>query len=178
MKLTVASVDAELSKPIAIAGTLTLEPHLGYQWLHIWGDSGTIDLTPNTDPLTQCGYLGHNNPATPDPSKTAYDGQPYCTGSSADFNNNVVFDNVRLQRHRITFGMDLRYQMVVIGLSALTDLASAADVNTDPVTVKDPADPSGRTSMSLNNFEDDPRTEGDDSVGKQWTVAFEIGAQF
>lgn len=178
MKLTVASVDAELSKPIAIAGTMTLEPHVGYQWLHIWGDSGTIDLTPNTDPLAQCGYVGQNNPATPDPAKGSYDGQPYCTGSSADFNNNVVFDNVRLQRHRITFGMQMRYQMVLVGLHAATDLVAPADVNTDTVRAKDPSDPSGRSVIELNNFEDDPRTPGDDTVGKQWTVAFEIGAQF
>jgi hypothetical protein len=177
-KLTIASVDAQLSKPIPIAGTIILQPYVGYQWVHIWGDSGTIDLTPNTDPLGQCGYRGHNNPATPDPSKTAYDGQPVCSGSSADFNNNVVFDAVRLMRHRIDFGLQMRYQMIHLGVHAITDLVSAAAANTDKVSVRDPADPSGRTQLSLNKYEDDPRTEGDDAVGKQWTVAVEGGAQF
>ena len=177
MKLTIASVDGELSKPIAIAGTLTLVPHVGYQWLHIWGDSGTIDLTPNTDPLAQCGYAGHNNPATPDPDKGSYDGQPVCSGSSADFNNNVVFDNVRLQRHRITFGVQLQYQMVHFGFSALTDLMAPDAVNTDEVNVVDPKDPSGNTTMTVKKFGEDPRT-GDPAVAKQWTISWELGAAF
>jgi hypothetical protein len=181
MKLTVASVDAQLSKPIPIAGTVILQPHVGYQWLHIWGDSGTIDLTSNTDPIVQCGYQGHNTPATPDPSKDGYDGQPVCVGSSADFNNSVVFDAVRLQRHRLNFGMQLRYQMIHFGLHAITDLAAPADINQDDkneVTVPNPVDPTGGTSINMNNFEDDPRTAEDDEVGMQWTFAFEIGAQF
>jgi hypothetical protein len=178
MKLTVASVDGVLSKPIAIAGTATLVPHVGYQWIHIWGDSGTIDLTPNTDPLVQCGYAGHNNPATPDPDKpNVYDGQPVCSGSSADFNNNVVFDNVRLQRHRITFGLQFQYQMVHLGLSALTDLASPSKVNDEKVNVNDPSDPSGVRKISVKKFGEDPRT-GDNAVGSQWTVSWELGAAF
>ncbi|MBW2533672.1 MAG: hypothetical protein JRI55_19445 [Deltaproteobacteria bacterium] len=177
-KLTVASVDAQLSKPIPIAGTLIIQPHVGYQWYHTWGDSGTIDLTPNTDALQQCGYAGPNTPATPDPDKPAWDGQPNCTGSSADFNNTVVFDKIRLHRHRIHFGTQLRFQMVHFGVHALTDLVSPADANTETVEVRDPNDPTGQSTITLNNFEDDPRTEGDDTVGKQWTVAFEIGGQF
>jgi hypothetical protein len=177
MKLTVASVDGELSKPIAIAGTATLVPHVGYQWIHIWGDSGTIDLTPNTDPLVQCGYAGHNTPATPDPNKSSYDGQPVCSGSSADFNNNVVFDNVRLQRHRITFGLQFNYQMVHVGLSALTDLVAPVDVNKDETSVPDPSDPTGRRRMTVKVLGEDPRTN-DNAVTKQWTVSWELGAAF
>ena len=44
LKLTVASFDTQLSKPIPIAGTVTLHPHIGYQILWIFGDSGLIDL--------------------------------------------------------------------------------------------------------------------------------------
>jgi hypothetical protein len=194
-KLTVASFDAEISKPFPIAGTVVLQPRVGYQWLRIFGDSGQIDLTPNTDPVTACGYSGDNNPATPDPTKTGPDGQPVCSGSSADFNNNVVFDKVRLTRHRINFGAQIRYQMVYLGVSAITDLISPLSANdSDEDLIKranDPNDPSGQTLVGtrpcpasrnapncLHSFEDDPRTEGDDELTSQWTIAVEVGALF
>ena len=179
MKLTVASFDAELSKPIHIAGTVIVHPHIGYQFLRIFGDSGLIDLTPNTDPITACGYQGDNNPATPDPDKGGkHDGQPNCAASSADFNNNVVFDAIRLTRHRLNFGVQVRYQMMYLGLHAITDLMTPAEANTEKVDAVDPVDPTGRTTMSLNNFEDDPRTDGNDALKAQWTMSVELGAQF
>ncbi len=185
LKLTVASFDAEISKPIPIAGTLTVHPHIGYQLLWIFGDSGLIDLTPNTDPVTHCGYSGDNNPATPDPDKDGiYDGQPVCASgsSSADFNNNVVFNKIRLNRHRLTWGVQLRYQMINLGVHILTDVADPVAANDGDTVIEeqaiDPSDPSGRTRFSLNKLDDDPRTDGDDSVKKQWTIAIEFGAQF
>ena len=192
LKLTVVSFDTEISKPIPIAGTLTLHPHIGYQLLWIFGDSGLIDLTPNTDPVTHCGYSGDNNPATPDPDKPGvYDGQPVCApgSSSADFNNNVVFNKVRLNRHRLTWGLQLRYQMINLGVHFLTDVADPVKTNDDGAIFMnrdtvweddaiDPIDPSGRTRFQLHKLADEPRTEGDDSVKKQWTIAIELGAQF
>ncbi len=186
IKLTVVSFDAQISKPIPIGGTVTVHPHVGYQMLWIFGDSGLIDLTPNTDPVTHCGYQGDNNPATPDPGKPGFDGQPNCQGSSADFNNNVVFDKIRLNRHRINFGVKLRYQMVQFGVAALTDLVSPLDANKDGDTIMeggkngaiDPSDPSGNTRFELNRLADDPRTDTDDEVKSQWTIAIELGAVF
>jgi hypothetical protein len=183
IKLTVVAFDFELSKPIPIAGTVTIQPHIGYQFLRIFGDSGLVDLTPNTDPLDHCGYIGDNNPVTPDPNKPELDGQPVCTGSSADFNNNVVFERIRLWRHRINFGSFVRYQMVSFGLHVATDVISPASANGgDSETIStdavDPADPSGATRFRLHRLEDDPRTEGDDAVKRQWTIAIELGAQF
>ena len=179
LKLTVASFDAQLSKPIHIAGTLIVHPHVGYQFLRIFGDSGLIDLTPNTDPIRACDYQGDNNPATPDPDKGGQlDGQPFCNNSSADFNNNVVFDAIRLTRHRINFGSQVRYQMMYLGFHAITDLMPPQDANTETVETTDPSDPSGDTRIRINNFEDDPRTEGDDSLSTQWTFSVELGAVF
>lgn len=182
LKLTVASFDAQLSKPIPIAGTVVVQPHVGYQFLYIFGDSGLIDLTPNTDPTSLCGYQGDNNPATPDPDKGGvFDGQPVCTNSSADFNNNVVFDKVRLARHRISFGSQLRYQMVQFGFHVATDVVKPGDVNEGDTVVEeavDPDDPSGNTRFTLNKLQDDPRTPDNDEVKNQWTFAFEIGAVF
>ena len=187
LKLTVASFDTQLSKPIPIAGTVTLHPHIGYQILWIFGDSGLIDLTPNTDPVSHCGYSGDNNPATPDPSKGVYDGQPVCSGSSADFNNNVVFEKAHfIWRHRINFGMQLRYQMLMFGLHFLTDLMSPYEANKnghESLTQDngvDPNDPSGETRVpSFHKLGDDPRTPNvDETVGSQWTFAWELGAVF
>jgi hypothetical protein len=105
-----------------------------------------------------------------------------CSGSSADFNNNVVFDNVRLQRHRMTFGVQLQYQMVHFGFSALTDLVAPEKANTketDQVSAVDPTDPSGNRTVSFNRFAQDPRPGYEDNaVSKQWTVSWELGAAF
>ncbi len=179
VKLTVASFDAQVSKPIPIAGSVILTPHVGYQWLRIFGDSGLVDLTPNTDAVQQCGYQGDNSPASPDPAKAPnFDGQPTCTGSSADFNNNVVFDAVRLTRHRLNFGAHLRYQMMHFGIHAITEVVPIAEANQEKVEVLDPSDPSNKSTLTINYFEDDPRTEGDDAVKTQWTIALELGAVF
>jgi hypothetical protein len=64
-QLTIAGVDAQLSKPLPISGTLVITPYGGYQWLRIFGDSGLIDLTPNTDAVNYCNFDGVNTPATP-----------------------------------------------------------------------------------------------------------------
>lgn len=167
-QLTVAGVDGQISKPIPIAGTVVVTPYIGYQWIRIFGDSGLVDLTPNTDAVNYCGYRGPNTPATPDPGKKDqndspfYDGQPVCqNGSAADFNNTVVFDAVRLSRHRLNFGLQLRFQMIKFGSHILFDLSSPADAN------KPEKDGSGNTPVNVF-----------DGVGKQWTLAFDLGAQF
>jgi hypothetical protein len=162
-QLTVAGFDAMLSKPIPIAGTIVLLPYAGYSYTYTFGDSGLIDLTPNTDALNYCGYSGTNTPAR-DPSITTpnyYDGQPMCkAGTSADFNNTVVFNNVRAQRHRIAAGLQFRFQMVRIGLHYSTDVVDAASANKDKVWV-DPV-----SGTDTNKFQ---------GMAKQYTMAFDFG---
>ncbi|MCC6556217.1 MAG: hypothetical protein IT372_24925 [Polyangiaceae bacterium] len=159
-QLTVVGVDAQLSKPLPIAGTVVLTPYVGYQWLRIFGDSGLIDLTPNTDAVDYCGFQGMNTPATPDPVKGDQDGQPVCRGgTSADFNNTVVFDAVRLSRHRLDFGAQLRFQMIKLGAHFVTDIVGVADANKGADYEID----------GVNKFE---------GVDKQWTLAFDLGAVF
>jgi hypothetical protein len=175
-QLTVASADGELSKPIPIAGTVVLTPWVGYQYLRIFGDSNLIDLTPNTDATNYCGYVGQNSPATPDPTKSnsyngqpTFDGQPVCKGgTSADFNNTVVFNSVRLNRHRILAGLELRVQMIKIAGQFMYDVvapgsATSATVNGSPGG----SCPAGETTC--NPY---------DGVKKQMTLAFDIGAVF
>jgi hypothetical protein len=164
-QLTVAGADAMLSKPIPIAGTVVLTPYVGYSYIYIFGDSGLIDLTPNTDALNYCGYAGGNSPATPDPGKQYNDGQPVCTsGTSADFNNTAVFDPVRMQRHRIAAGLQFRFQMVRIGAHFVTDVVDPAAANEEETApTPDPNDDPGAT---VNKFE---------GMQKQYTLAFDVG---
>ena len=46
--LTTVGIDAQISKPITLADTSVITPYIGYQRLYIFGDSSTVDLTPNT----------------------------------------------------------------------------------------------------------------------------------
>lgn len=172
MQLTVAGFDAQISKPIPIAGTLIITPYGGYQWIRIFGDSGLVDFTPNTDPVAACGFTGTNTPVTPDPKSKYRDGTPVCShGSGDDFNNTGVFNPVRLTRHRLNFGLQFRFQMVKFAAHFVTDLASPEDANQGAdYDVKTPVlnDPNGAVTVE-NAFK---------GVGKQWTLGFDLGTIF
>jgi hypothetical protein len=170
-QLTVAGFDGQISKPLPIAGTLVITPYVGYQWIRIFGDSGLVDMTPNTDAVTACGYRGTNSPATPDPSKSTFDGQSVCShgsGASADFNNTTVFNPVRLTRHRLNFGLQWRFQMVKFGAHFITDVIGVSEANQGAQYEIKTVHPDGSTT-SVNKF---------DGVQKQWTLAFDLGAVF
>jgi hypothetical protein len=168
-QLTVAGFDAQVSKPIPIAGTVVLTPYVGYQWIRIFGDSGLIDLTPNTDAVNYCGYEGANTPARV-PADPNPDGQPVCgAGTSADFNNTAVFDAARLTRHRLNFGVQLRFQMVKLSAHFITDLVSPEDANQGADYESPTIDPNDDPGATVNDYA---------GVSKQWTLAFDLGAQF
>lgn len=158
-QLTVAALDAQLSKPLPIQDSQVLTPYIGYQYVWIFADSGLIDLTPATDALRYCNYAGQNVPGNtdPDPAQPANNGQPVCRGNASplDFNNNVVFKPVRLERHRLIFGLTYRYEMVMVGGQFLIDAVPPADAQndaTDKADLKDEA--------------------------RQYTMSFELGAMF
>ena len=141
-QLTTMGIDGQFSKPIPIADSSVIQPWIGYQYLFIWGDSGLIDLTPATDAIQACNYTGQNVPGNPDPSKTSvpggddhvYDGSPVCQGGQPfDFNNNTVFDPVRLRRHRLMIGVNYRYEMVMVGGQFITDLTSPSSAQVEDV---------------------------------------------
>jgi hypothetical protein len=159
LQLTIASLDAQISKPLPIQDSSILTPWVGYQHLWMFGDSGLVDLSPGTDAQGYCGYAGTNSPGNPAANKAVYDGQPICTapGGNAhlDFNNNAVFDHVRLERHRLLVGANYRYEMVMIGAEFITDLTSPADAQSSK---EDKAD--------LKNED------------RQWTIGLELGAAF
>ena len=83
-------------------------------------------------------------------------GQPVCRGGSPlDFNNNVVFKPARLERHRLIFGLNYRYEMVMLGGQFLIDAVPPADAQTDATNK---ADLMGEA--------------------RQYTLSFELGAMF
>ncbi len=159
--LTIASADVEISKPFTLAGSSVLTPWVGLQQLWIFGDSSVIDLTPGTDPLSQCNYVGDHLPGTTDPNDpnatSANTGQPYCTGggTDTDFNNNAVFRDVRTERRRIVIGLSLQHETAFISGVVMTDLGKPADAQS---SARDKQDLSGMPS--------------------QWTFAGEIGLSF
>lgn len=166
-QLTVVGVDGRLSKGIPVGGAAVITPYASYQWLRIFGDSGLIDMTPNTDAVSYCDFKGTNTPATPDPNKTDRDGQPVCgRGSSADFNNTAVFAPVRLTRHRVGGGLNLRVQMIKFGAQFMIDAVSPEDANQGAdYELPDPKNP----DVKVNKFKD---------VAQQWTLSFDLGAVF
>jgi hypothetical protein len=157
LQLTVASVDAQISKPLAIADSSILTPWIGYQYVWIFGDSGLVDLTPGTDAVGYCNFSGPNVPGNGDPDNPGvYDGKPVCNGGSAlDFNNNAVFEPARLQRQRLLLGVSYRYEMLMLGGQFITDLIKPADAQTDAA--------------------DTAALEGEN---RQWSVVLEAGAMF
>lgn len=158
-QLTVAAVDAQISKPLPLQDSAVLTPWIGYQHLWIFGDSGSVDLTPATDAQGSCGYAGINVPGNADPRKSEYDGQPICTNPGADgyadFNNSVVFNRARLERHRLLVGIKYRYEMVTAGAELITDLVPPARAQS--------------SSKDQDLLADEDR---------QWALVLELGAVF
>lgn len=151
-QLTIAGLDAQISKPLPIQDSQIVTPYLGYQYLWIFADSGLIDLTPGTDALGYCGYAGQNVPGNTDPDSAApNDGQPVCRGrgSPSDFNNNVVFKRARLERHRLIFGVNYRYEMLMAGAQFLIDALPPADAQNDDADAADLKDESRQFTLSF-----------------------------
>ncbi|HEX7669740.1 MAG TPA: hypothetical protein VF395_09165 [Polyangiaceae bacterium] len=176
-QLTTVGLDIQISKPLTIASQSVLTPWIGYQYLWIFADSGLIDTTPATDPLGYCRYAGQNVPGGPkDPARAAADGQPVCAGGSPiDFNNNVVFQNARLERQRMMFGLNYRYEMVSLGAQFITDVVSPEDAQTGSSTITVPV--ANRTG---GGFTSKKMTDKDVLAGepRQWSLVFELGAMF
>ena len=132
LQLTTVAAFGHLSKPITIASSSVITPFVGYQYLWIFGDSGLIDTTPNTDPLGYCGYTGPNSPGTPGADPNNYSGRPVCKngpGSDSDFNNTVAFDPVRLSRQRVMGGINYRWEMISVAVQYMTDVVKPSSMN-------------------------------------------------
>jgi hypothetical protein len=134
MYLTTVGIDAEISKPITLADEAVVSPYIGYQQLFIFGNSAVLDATPSVSALGQCGYQGVQQSG-------AQAGSPTCkntvsTGqgpvaNDADFNNNITFNAVRIQRNRMFLGATYRYELLYLGAQFLFDLTSPQSVDAD-----------------------------------------------
>jgi hypothetical protein len=153
--LTTVGIDAQISKPFALADTAVLTPYIGYQRLLIFADSTIVDTTPNVDAVQQCGYRGQR---VNDPDPTKNTGAPDCinkiTGpggvvdNNSDFNNNITFSRVRVHRHRGIVGVTYKYELLYLAGQFATDLTAPSDEN--------------------------PFLVG----GRQWTMSLEAGVYF
>jgi len=135
--LTSVGIDAQISKPITLADTSVITPYIGYQRLYIFGDSSTVDLTPNTNPLKACGNNGSVG-TTQNTQGQAQTGQPSCLNTipgsngapnNIDFNNDTTFTQVRTDRHRGIVGINYRYEILYLAGQFLFDLTPPNDEN-------------------------------------------------
>lgn len=167
--LTTVGIDAELSKPIALADSAVLTPYIGAQRLMIYANSSIVNLTPSVDPLQQCGYEGTNvqgNPAATPP----YDGSPVCknklsngAANNSDFNNQSVFQKQTFQTWRGIVGLTYRYELLYLAGQFALDME----------------DPSAENS----NLTGGPMQNGSPSTfnltgSRQWTLSLEAGVFF
>jgi len=92
-------------------------------------------------------------------------------GSREDFNNNVVFDQARLERQRLLIGASYRYEMVMVGMEFITDLVSPADaqVGKDKTIVRN------SNGETVDELSDSELLKDEKS---QWTLVFELGTMF
>ena len=172
LQLTTVGLDVQISKPLPIAGQMVLSPWIGYQYLWIFGDSGLIDTTPATDAVGYCQSKGPNVPGNADPSKSVYDGQPVCAknASPIDFNNNVVFSPAaRLERQRIMFGLDYRYEMISFGAEFITDLIAPADAQAGSSSFE--VTKNGKTTVVTDK-------DALAGVPRQWSFVLQLGVLF
>jgi hypothetical protein len=146
--LTTVGIDAQISKPFTLADQAVLTPYLGYQHLIIFGNSAVLDATPTVDAQQACGYLGRDQTGQPVCSNkyTAYNGsqQP----NDGDFNNNVTFNSVTLQRDRMIVGVNYRLEILYLAGQMAFDI-------TDPSS-----------------------TDSDLTGSRQWTMSLEAGVFF
>jgi hypothetical protein len=102
LDLTVASLDVSISKAFGIAGTLSLHPYAGWNYLWIVPRSGVLDATPWCDAFhPTAGDAMHPCPAMP--------------GNATDLNANFVFpEQSAVIRQRVFAGVKLKFHVVAL----------------------------------------------------------------
>jgi hypothetical protein len=135
VKITVPSLDIQLSKPFTIANSVIFQPYAGWQLIWIDADSGVVDGTPGFDALAKC------NARPPTEGELATDtGGAHCqsrapngtygtpgaaeNAAQLDVNNNMVFKAIRYRRQRLVVGTVWRYELIHFALHAAFDLVS------------------------------------------------------
>ncbi len=161
--LTTVGIDAQISKPIALADAAVLTPYVGAQRLIIFTNSANVNLAPGVDALAVCGYNGDN---TNNPNPSSNDGSPKCKNdtktqsySSTPFNDQTVFQKQTFYRWRGIAGLTYRFELLYLAGQWAMDM-------------EDPSAENG--SLGGGN--------GVNSVGitgsRQWTLSLEAGVFF
>ena len=175
--LTTVGIDAQISKPIALADSAVLTPYLGAQRLIIYANSALVNLTPGVDAMAQCGYQGNNvqgNPSAPGNPNTksnatkngTWDGSPVCGNKlangapdNADFNNQTVFTKQQFYRWRGIGGLTYRYELLWVAGQFAMDME---DPSAENGSLQGGA---GGSTFGL-------------SGARQWTLSLETGVFF
>jgi hypothetical protein len=116
---TVGAADLSISNSIIIGDAFELTPITGGQVVWTWADSELVDLTPGTNAFATC-MPSSGTPTMP--------GEPSCSGSGADYNNNAVFASIRTTRARAFVGLQARYEAFTLTGMFSGDLIPVTDI--------------------------------------------------
>lgn len=179
LTLRTLALEARVSRPLAARSGFIITPWLGYQWLRIDADSALVDLTPATDALEGCGYVGTNvpgmpgvEPDAPEPSAPVsgappgvFDGSLVCEAAGGrDYASSVAFGEAAVQRHRLLFGASYRHEVLKIGAEVITDLLRPDAAQSDAAVAR--------------ALRCDAEGENCRSAPRQWTLVVQLGAAF
>jgi hypothetical protein len=168
--LRTLALEARLSRQLVAPSGFIITPWLGYQWLKIDADSGLVDLTPSTDPVASCGFLGTNAPGMPGESEAAetaaLDGSPRCAApaGAVDYGSSVSFGEAEVFRHRVLLGLSYRQEVLKVGAELITDLVRPDAAQTDDAVAQ--------------ALRCDAQGEGCEPSPRQWTLVVQLGAAF
>ena len=147
--LTTVGIDAQISKPIALADSAVLTPYIGAQRLIIYANSTDVNLAPNADALATCGYQGVNQ-TTGGPQCSKANG----TYANADFNNLTVFQKQTFYQWRGILGLTYRYELLWLAGQFAMDMEDQSAEN-------------GSLGPGIGL-----------TGARQWTLSFETGVFF
>ena len=124
--LTIVGVDALLSKPITVTGSLTLTPYIGAQGLLVLGDSQVIDGTPTRSGYQECTrrrtvYAADGSSSLVCDAAAA---NVPAMGVENDSVNDLVFTPVRLLRMRGMGGLRIKYGLFTFTAEFIMDLTA------------------------------------------------------
>jgi len=143
--LTVASLDASLSYPFGIGGTVNLQPYAGYGLLWIIPRSQVLDANPTCD----VGVTSQDPTATcPDPRTPGATIAPGIT----ELNANFVFRNQSaILRQRMAFGFKLKFHVLALSADYTYFFAGSSSDSGGPggASIKDMSQAQHQVNLSV-----------------------------
>lgn len=128
--LTIVGIDALISKPFTVTGSLTLTPYLGAQGLLVLGDSQVIDGTPTRSGYQECTRrrtVYSTDAAGNTVSSLVCDASQSNVmqmGVENDSVNDLVFTPVRLLRMRGMGGLRIKYGLFTFTAEFIMDVTA------------------------------------------------------